>query len=394
MVDDTAWASVEAAGDPPTEVDGPRHRAGTHRGAPPSELARPTRRRSAAQLGRAPRAIHDVGHRCPCGNPDVVTTEPRLADGTPFPTTFYLTCPRAASLIGTLEASGLMKEMQDRLGDRPRAGGGVRRRARGLPRRARTRSGTVPEIDGISAGGMPDRVKCLHVLAGQALAQGRGVNPLGDEVLDLLGDWWAADPASSPGPVPAQHDRVAAIDCGTNTIKLLVADLPGRHGRWSARPGWSGSARTSTAPAGWPTRRWRARSPRSTSTPPIGRHAVERSASAPPRPPATPATATVFAAGVRDRLGVDLEVLTGDEEAALSFDGAVRGLREAPADPCWSSTSAAARPSWSSARPRRAAGTRWTSARCGCTSGTCTPTRRRPAEVAAATADIDAHLDA
>ena len=55
-----------------------------------------------AQLGRPPRAIHAVGHRCPCGNPDVVATEPRLEDGTPFPTTFYLTCPRAASMIGTL----------------------------------------------------------------------------------------------------------------------------------------------------------------------------------------------------------------------------------------------------------------------------------------------------
>jgi hypothetical protein len=60
-----------------------------------------------------------------------------------------------------------------------------------------------PEIEGISAGGMPHRVKCLHVLAGQALAQGRGTNPLGDEVLDALGEWWAAGPCvtiASPGP--------------------------------------------------------------------------------------------------------------------------------------------------------------------------------------------------
>ena len=72
-----------------------------------------------AQLGREPRAIHAIGHRCPCGNPDVVTTEPRLPNGTPFPTTYYLTCPRAASRIGTLEGSGLMKEMQDRLAEDP-----------------------------------------------------------------------------------------------------------------------------------------------------------------------------------------------------------------------------------------------------------------------------------
>ena len=151
-----------------------------------------------AQLGRPPRAIHDIGHRCPCGNPDVVTTEPRLEDGTPFPTTFYLTCPRAASRIGTLEGSGLMKQMQDRLGEDPELAAAYRRaHERYLEHRTalgRAVGQEVPEIEGISAGGMPDRVKCLHVLAGQALAQGRGVNPLGDEVLDLLGPWWESGP--------------------------------------------------------------------------------------------------------------------------------------------------------------------------------------------------------
>ena len=149
------------------------------------------------QLGRRPRSIHAVGHRCPCGNPDVVTTEPRLDDGTPFPTTFYLTCPRAASRIGTLEASGLMKEMQDRLGTDPELAASYAA-AHEAYLGARTAIGEVPEIAGISAGGMPDRVKCLHVLAGQSLAQGRGVNPLGDEVLDRLGDWWASGPCVAP----------------------------------------------------------------------------------------------------------------------------------------------------------------------------------------------------
>ncbi len=151
-----------------------------------------------AQLGRAPRSIHDIGHRCPCGNPDVVTTEPRLDDGTPFPTTYYLTCPRAASRIGTLEASGLMKEMQDRLGTDPDlAASYAAAHEDYLAARdaiAEEAGQSVPEIHGISAGGMPDRVKCLHVLAGHSLARGRGVNPLGDEVLDLLGDWWASGP--------------------------------------------------------------------------------------------------------------------------------------------------------------------------------------------------------
>jgi hypothetical protein len=155
----------------------------------------------AAQLGRPARAIHGVGHRCPCGNPDVVTTEPRLADGTPFPTTFYLTCPRAASLIGTLEASGLMREMTERLADDEELAAAYQRaHAAYLAARADIADEigqSVPEIAGVSAGGMPARVKCLHVLAGQSLAQGRGVNPLGDEVLDALGEWWAAGPCVS-----------------------------------------------------------------------------------------------------------------------------------------------------------------------------------------------------
>ena len=56
-----------------------------------------------------------VAHRCPCGDPDVVETSPRLPDGTPFPTLYYLTCPRATAAVGRLEASGLMREMTERL---------------------------------------------------------------------------------------------------------------------------------------------------------------------------------------------------------------------------------------------------------------------------------------
>lgn len=157
-----------------------------------------------AQLERKPRGIDSVGHRCPCGNPDVVTTEPRLPDGSPFPTTFYLTCPRAASRIGTLEGSHAMKEMEERLGtDEELAAAYRAAHERYLEARAEVgeRAGLdVPEIDGISAGGMPDRVKCLHVLAAQSLAMGRGVNPLGDEVLDALGEWWSSGPCVTVDP--------------------------------------------------------------------------------------------------------------------------------------------------------------------------------------------------
>jgi uncharacterized protein len=131
-----------------------------------------------------------VAHRCPCGLPDVVETSPRLPDGSPFPTLYYLTCPRATGAVSTLEASGLMREMEARLGEEPDLAAAYRAAHDAyLGRRAEL--GDVPEVDGISAGGMPTRVKCLHVLVAHALAAGPGVNPLGDEALALLPDWWA-----------------------------------------------------------------------------------------------------------------------------------------------------------------------------------------------------------
>jgi hypothetical protein len=152
-----------------------------------------------AQLRRPPRAIRAVAHRCECGNPDVVETSPQLPDGTPFPTLYYLTCPRLASAIGTLEASGLMAEMSARLTEEP----DLARRYRAaheayLARRSEL--GEVPEIAGVSAGGMPTRVKCLHVLVAHSLAAGPGVNPLGDEALARLEPWGASGPCVGPGP--------------------------------------------------------------------------------------------------------------------------------------------------------------------------------------------------
>ena len=146
----------------------------------------------ADQLGRSPRGILEIMSRCPSGHPNVVKTEPRLDDGTPFPTMFYLTCPRLAGEIGTLEASGLMREMSARLvEDAELARAYEQAHVEYLAEREAL--GHVPEIDGITAGGMPTRVKCLHVLVGHSLAKGPGVNPLGDEALELLGDWWTGN---------------------------------------------------------------------------------------------------------------------------------------------------------------------------------------------------------
>jgi hypothetical protein len=158
----------------------------------------PTQRDLAAvsrQLGRDPRGVHAIAHRCSCGDPDVVTTEPRLPDGTPFPTLYYLTCPRAAGLIGTLEAGGVMREMQERLATDPDLAA-AHTAAHEAYLASREEVGHVAEISGISAGGMPSRVKCLHVLVAHALAAGPGVNPLGDEALAMLPDWGASGPCT------------------------------------------------------------------------------------------------------------------------------------------------------------------------------------------------------
>jgi hypothetical protein len=144
-----------------------------------------------AQLGRVPRGVAAVAHRCPCGQPDVLTTEPRLPDGTPFPTTFYATCPKLTGAISTLETSGLMREMTERLGQDPDLASRYAAAHDDYLRR-RAALGEVAEIVGVSAGGMPTSVKCLHVLVAHSLAAGPGVNPLGDEALELLGEWWAS----------------------------------------------------------------------------------------------------------------------------------------------------------------------------------------------------------
>ncbi|MDR0959822.1 MAG: DUF501 domain-containing protein [Propionibacteriaceae bacterium] len=150
------------------------------------------------QLGREPRGVVGVGWRCPCGNPGVVTTAPALPDGTPFPTTYYLTCPRAAARCSTLEAGGLMREMTQRLGADADLSD-LYRRAHEAYRRDRAEIAERLTVDDapiahVTAGGMPDRVKCLHALLAHALAAGPGVNPFGDEVAELIGPFWEDGP--------------------------------------------------------------------------------------------------------------------------------------------------------------------------------------------------------
>lgn len=141
------------------------------------------------QLGRTPRGVVEIAWRCTCGQPGVAKTLPRLDNGTPFPTTYYLTCPAVTSAVSTLEASGLMAEMTARLAEDEELASKYRA-AHESYLADRAELGDVPEIEGISAGGMPTRVKCLHVLVGHSLAKGPGVNPLGDEAVAQLDEFW------------------------------------------------------------------------------------------------------------------------------------------------------------------------------------------------------------
>ncbi|WP_306738640.1 DUF501 domain-containing protein [Arthrobacter sp. SX1312] len=332
------------------------------------------------QLGRPVRDVVEIGARCVCGNPLVATTAPRLSNGIPFPTTYYLAHPVITAAVSRLEADGVMTGMSDRLtedsglADHYRAAHLAYLAARdAVGERAGT--GPVPEIDGVSAGGMPTRVKCLHVLVGHALAAGPGVNPLGDEAISRIAPWWtpercycegawdttgqaphadlsrhtrtqglspeeleakraarrgAAD-AATTAPPRGEAMRTAAIDCGTNSIRLLIADVQdgvltdvvrlmrvvrlGEGVDATGRLSEAALERTFAAAEEY------AALIAHHGNPPVRFVATSASRDAENRQD--------FVDGIRARLGVEPEVVSGDEEARLSFDGAVSVLATA-----------------------------------------------------------------
>ena len=336
------------------------------------------------QLGRPVRDVVEIGARCVCGNPLVATTAPRLGNGIPFPTTYYLTHPVITSAVSRLEAAGVMAEMTARLEQDPEL---ARRYEQAheayLQVRdeigERTGTGPVPEIAGVSAGGMPTRVKCLHVLVGHSLAAGPGVNPLGDEAIEGIAEWWTRERCycegawATDGPAPARDlsrhtktqglsaqeldrkraarraaleaeqggqepsmdnptTRVAAVDCGTNSIRLLIADVVSRGGVTEltdvvrlmrvVRLGEGVDATGRLSPAAL-ERTFTATDEYAAL---IREHGAEKV-----RFVATSATRDAenseeFTAGIRQRLGVDPEIISGDEEAGLSFAGATSVL--------------------------------------------------------------------
>lgn len=165
----------------------------------------------AAQLGREPRGVLDIAYRTPDGRPAVVKTTPRLPDGTPFPTLYYLTDPRLTAEASRLESAGVMRAMTQRLADDEHLAAAYRR----------AHESFLAERDAIeslgtdfSGGGMPDRVKCLHVLIAHSLAKGPGLNPLGDEAVALAaanGLRGTAIPQDWPTIAPAADDSAGHV---------------------------------------------------------------------------------------------------------------------------------------------------------------------------------------
>ncbi|AEF34990.1 MULTISPECIES: DUF501 domain-containing protein [Mycobacteriaceae] len=149
------------------------------------------------QLGREPRGVLEISYRCPNGEPAVVKTAPKLPDGTPFPTLYYLTHPVLTAAASRLESSGLMADMTDRLRRDPELAEAYRAAHESF---LAERDAIEPLGTTFSGGGMPDRVKCLHVVIAHALAKGRGVNPFGDEALAIL----APEPAMAGILVPEE----------------------------------------------------------------------------------------------------------------------------------------------------------------------------------------------
>ena len=146
----------------------------------------------AQQIQRTPRGVRQIAHRCSCSGPTVVENEPRLETGEPFPTLFYLTCPRLASAVGMLESTNVMKDFEKLLSESSQLQAQYQAAHEDYLSR-RDAIEVLPETKDFSAGGMPTRVKCLHALVAHSLAVGSGINPIGDQALNMITPWWSVE---------------------------------------------------------------------------------------------------------------------------------------------------------------------------------------------------------
>lgn len=270
------------------------------------------------QLGREPTTPFTVVARCADGHPLVIRNEPVDAEGHPFPTLFWLTCPTAVKAVSRLESEGWIARVNDRAdGDDAFAGA----LALAHDEYARERARGHPGADAFGGvGGTRIGVKCLHAHYANHLAGGG--DPVGTLVAERI------EPLH-----PERTGRVAVIDQGTNSIRLLVAEPDDEGGFVElardmviTRLGQDVDRTGQIAPEALErTVAVLARYCRRARALHAGRIRVA-------------ATAAVRDASNRDALeravtehsGSALEVISGEREAALSFVGATRGL-DAPA---------------------------------------------------------------
>lgn len=267
------------------------------------------------QLGREPTTPFTLVARCPGGHPLVIRNHPIDADGRPFPTLFWLTCPVSVKAVSRLESEGWIGRFNARAEEDPAFAEAIAaahedyawERSRGF-RHAQAWGGV---------GGTREGVKCLHAHFANHLAG--GPDPVGAWVAERVEP---VHPEGHPG-------RVAAVDLGTNSIRLLVVSgredggldefardmVITRIGQGVERTGRidpEALARTVGVLARY-CRRARALH--------AGRIRVS----------ATAAVREVsnredLEAAVREHAGSELEVIGGEREAGLSFLGATRGL--------------------------------------------------------------------
>lgn len=270
------------------------------------------------QLGREPTIAFTVVARCAEGHPFLIRNAPVDADGRPFPTLFWLTCPDAVKAVSRLESAGAIAEVNRHLQDDPGLAEAVERvhaayateRARGFP--GAERRGGV--------GGTRRGVKCLHAHYANHLAGGE----------DPVGAWTA----ERVEPIhPEREGRFAVVDQGTNSIRLLVVEPDGegelrelardmvitRLGEGVDRTGRIAPEALERTAAVLATYCRRARA--------LHAERIRVAATAAVRDASNRES---LERAVREHAGSELEVISGEEEAALSFLGAARGL-DAPA---------------------------------------------------------------
>lgn len=177
----------------------------------------------ARQLGRTPRGVLEISYRCPDGEPGVVMTAPKLDDGTPFPTLYYLTDPRLTAEASRLEVAHVMKWMTNRLETDEE----LREDYRKAHQYFLDKRNAIEDLGtDFSGGGMPDRVKCLHVLIAYALAEGPDHFRLGTEAVAM-----AADHAGLRGTaIDADWPSCEELGINLSDFDFSNAEAPGNQG--------------------------------------------------------------------------------------------------------------------------------------------------------------------